>query len=348
MARKQHGLPWLGREHGRPSWYIYYYDAETKRVRRVSADTDDRQRAEEALGDFIKRRARIAPAGPAEPPERYAIMTALRYYADKRAPELASMAQIGFAIDKLTEHFKAAKVSTLTPEALKAYERERAKKGIKRGTVRRELAVLSAALNFAQKNGKVTTFPRIVLPAPGAAKTAHLDEEEVRALVAATKRVPHLYVWTMLALNTGGRKGALLELTWTQVQFDSGMIYLNPEGREQTTKGRAIVPMSSTLRDCLSQAYQRRSSPFVVEYRKGRVSDIKKAFAHACREAGLVGVTPHTLRHTAGTLMAKGGVDLHVIAKVLGHSYSKTTQLYAHHRPEWLRGAVEIMGKVTG
>jgi integrase len=166
--------------------------------------------------------------------------------------------------------------------------------------------------------------------------------------VAATRKIPHLYVWTMLALNTGARKGALLELTWTQVQFDSGMIYLNPEGRDQTTKGRAIVPMSSTLRECLSQASQRRSSPFVVEYRGGRVSDIKKAFAHACQEAGLVGVTPHTLRHTAGTLMAKAGVDLHVIAKVLGHSYSKTTQLYAHHRPEWLRGAVEIMGKVTG
>jgi integrase len=65
----------------------------------------------------------------------------------------------------------------------------------------------------------------------------------------------------------------------------------------------------------------------------------------SCQRAGIKGVTPHTLRHTAGTLMALAGVDLFLIAKVLGHSVQKTTELYAHFQPSYLRGAVDALAK---
>jgi integrase len=70
-------------------------------------------------------------------------------------------------------------------------------------------------------------------------------------------------------------------------------------------------------------------------------------FRNACKRAGINGVTPHTLRHTAGTLMALAGIDLFLIAKVLGHSVQKTTELYAHFQPKYLRGAVDVLGKAT-
>jgi integrase len=88
--------------------------------------------------------------------------------------------------------------------------------------------------------------------------------------------------------------------------------------------------------------------PFVVEYHGAQVGDIKKAFRRACDRAGIADVRPHTLRHTAGTLMAKEGVELFKISKMLGHSMAKTTELYAHHRPEWLREAADVLGKATG
>jgi integrase len=285
------------------------------------------------------------------------VSTALRWFAQERAPELASAAQIGFAVGHLLKFFKSDTVSKLTPQRTKEYEAQRK---VARGTVRRELAVLSSALNHAIKNGRLLSAPRIILPAPGKARTVHLDEAQIARLLDACRPTPHLYVWTMLALNTGARKSALLELTWTQVQFDQGLIYLNPEEREQTTKGRAIVPISAPLRLALMDAFARRSvrpanrraipwepSPYVVEYRGGRVLDIKKSFAEACARAGLDEVTPHVLRHTAGAIMAKAGIEIHVIGKVLGHSVQKTTELYAHLRPEWLRGAVEALGKAT-
>lgn len=283
----------------------------------------------------------------------------MRWYAQERAPELESAAQIGFAVKHLIGFFKNRTVSAMTPQLAKEYEAARTAKGIARGTARRELAVLSAAFGHAIKNGRLTSAPRVILPAPGKSRTQHLDEAQIQRLLDACCPVPHLYLWTMLALNTGARKGALLELTWTQVQLDQGLIYLNPEDRDQTSKGRAIVPISASLRAALTAAFNRRSekpdgrgrqwkpSPYVVEYRGGRVLDIKKAFAEACRKSKLERVTPHTMRHTAASIMAKEGIDLAVIAKMLGHSYQKTTEMYAHLRPEWMREAAEALGRVT-
>jgi integrase len=95
---------------------------------------------------------------------------------------------------------------------------------------------------------------------------------------------------------------------------------------------------------------------------QGKVGDIKTGFAAACRRARVVALTnarqadrgtrarlgwfeasikfkratPNTLRHTAGTWMAQEGVDLWKIAGWLGHTIERTTELYAHHHPDYL------------
>jgi integrase len=49
------------------------------------------------------------------------------------------------------------------------------------------------------------------------------------------------------------------------------------------------------------------------------------------------------LRHTAGTWLAQAGVDLHQIAGWLGHSNERTTELYAHHHPDYFSDAKRAM-----
>lgn len=103
----------------------------------------------------------------------------------------------------------------------------------------------------------------------------------------------------------------------------------------------------------------------------GKVGDVKSGFAAACRRArrtSLVNArgeergsrermkwleaarkfkfaTPNTLRHTAGTWMAQGGVDLWKIAGWLGHSIERTTELYAHHHPDYLGEGSAVLEK---
>ncbi len=69
------------------------------------------------------------------------------------------------------------------------------------------------------------------------------------------------------------------------------------------------------------------------------------SFGGACKRAGLVGVTPHVLRHTCGTWMAQRGVPLHQIGGWLGHTSSRTTELYAHHHPDFMTDALRAVDR---
>ena len=372
--------PWIGREGQRPNWYIYCYDENTGRVARRSAGTCIRSEAEKALGQFLIDRANDAQhIGTAAKPEQYLIATALRWYAQERGSELASSGSVGMSVEYLINFFGAkAVVAGITPQILKRYEQERKRKvriyktakGIKKvvsskpisaSTIRREIAVLASSLGHAIKNGRLTSAPKIVLPQSAPHRTRYLEREEIDQLLEGCIE-PHIRLFVLLAINTGSRKGAILDLRWPQVDLVNKIIYLNPEGRTQTSKRRAIVPINDTLYEALikakeeaKEAQEKRQAkgnpsppcPNVITYRNAPVLGIKTGFTRSCLRAGLLNVTPHTLRHTAGTLMALAGIDLFLIAKVLGHSVQKTTELYAHHRPEYLRDAVNVLGKAT-
>jgi len=164
----------------------------------------------------------------------------------------------------------------------------------------------------------LTSAPKIPLPPDAPNKTRYLEREEIELLLSNCIE-SHVKLFVLLAINTGARKGAILDLNWAQIDFNNKIIHLNPEGRQQTNKRRAIVPISDALMTALNDQRQElkklqeeaaaagepmQMCPYVISYRNGPIANIKVGFRMACERAGLVGVTPHTLRHTAGSLMA--------------------------------------------
>lgn len=106
-----------------------------------------------------------------------------------------------------------------------------------------------------------------------------------------------------------------------------------------------MVPINDTLAAALEAAAAEASSAYVVAWRNRPIGDPRKAFATACRQAGLEGVTPHVLRHSVATWLDEAGTDLRRVAGVLGHSDSRTTErVYVHRRAELLREAVNQLG----
>jgi integrase len=61
---------------------------------------------------------------------------------------------------------------------------------------------------------------------------------------------------------------------------------------------------------------------------------VSKAFTAAAREAGLDGVSPHTLRHTWITWAAQAGVPFFEISTHFGASTRIVENVYAHHAPD--------------
>jgi hypothetical protein len=62
----------------------------------------------------------------------------------------------------------------------------------------------------------------------------------------------------------------------------------------------------------------------------------------ACKEAGLSGVTPHTLRHTRATWLMQEGVELWEAAGHLGMSVDMLTRVYGKHHPSFQERAAEV------
>lgn len=200
----------------------------------------------------------------------------------------------------------------------------------------------------------------------------------LRAARANGQAKDHLPLFILLGLYGGARKGAILGLRWSQVDLERGRIDWAPPGRRQTNKKRAKIPVRRRLLTFLRYARLRGSDLGPVLFQEIRqpggrkdivpIGDVKKAFAAAVVRAGLEPpkpwenekgekvreptateaaeyrqrtVTPHTLRHTCGTWLAQAGVPLWEIAGFLGHTVQRTTELYAHHHPDYMERARE-------
>jgi integrase len=236
----------------------------------------------------------------------------------------------------------------LTADLCRSYAAARLADGVQAGTVWTELTRLRSALNWAAKRRLIQWPPPYVwTPTKPAARERVLTDDEVDRLLAGAV-MPHVRLFVTLALCTGARSSALLELTWDRVDLEAGLIDLRrPEPVNPLTKkvrkGRAIVPMNSTARAVLSQANAESISDHVIEWNGGPILKIRKGFEEARKRAGLDGVTPHDLRRTAATWADEAGIDPQRIARLLGHSNVASGEAYRHPRPEALRQAADVL-----
>lgn len=250
--------------------------------------------------------------------------------------------------ETLAAHWRAAATSfdaadpVMAGDVARQHERERLKQ-VKPATVAKELGVVRAALRWAVKEGLIERAPHIDMPPATPPRDRRLTRDEVVSLRAAAQD-DHLRLFIDLAWSTAARAGAILELTWADVDLEGRRINYRAAGR---MKRRTIVPIGDDLAGILLAARARASGPAVIEYAGRPVASIKKAFRAAVARAGLVDVSPHVLRHSAAAALAEAGVALEVIAQYLGHSSpSVTYRVYARFSPHHLAAAAEALGTV--
>ena len=259
----------------------------------------------------------------------------LQEYLEQRGPKVAAPGRIAYAVLALTDFFEGSSVADLTPHTVGRYVETR-RRSI--GTVRRELGVLRAAVNYAHRSGRLTRSIAVELPDRPPPRDRWLTRQEAARLIRGAPPQARLYLplFILLGLYSGRRKEAILSLRWPQVDLSAQTIDFEISGRRRTNKRRGIVRIPPRLLPHLQRAWRRGSElGYVLHVNGKRIGDIKQGFAAACQRAGLQGVSPHTLRHTAATWLMQTATDPWEASGFLSMSLETLHRVYAHRHPDF-------------
>jgi integrase len=354
-------------------WIIRWSERGKTRERSTGFDAAHPGEAQEFFERWLaERRREIRRANRASPgnPDQVKVIDILEDYASEHGGKVASPTTLAASIEPLMAFFQSDTIASMTPtraieywewrrwHSIHALNRERTEVeiierdaahgrggGVSDGTIIRELAgALRPAIRHAIEQRRLVPG-EYYIPVPSAPRGRDywITRTEAARLLWETRRDwrarLYLPLYVEIALYTGARRGAILDLTWRQIDLVRGRIDFNPPGRTETAKRRPHIPVPRPLLAALRRAHGRASSPYVIAYQGRRLASVKRSFGAAAARAGIPDCTSHTLRHTAGTWMAQRGVPMREIGGYLGHSETRTTELYDHHHPDHMRAA---------
>lgn len=227
---------------------------------------------------------------------------------------------------------------------------------------------LSRALKQAEKQRLINRNPCDFVETPKKnksfeAKFVHPDD--IGKYLDAFKG-HYLYTAICLAMFCGLRRGEVLGLQWSDIDWKNKIIHVRHNMTDDKLtapkSGKArTVPLTDAMAKILKEQRKRQQffmekfwdeyhrSDFVVTYDDGTLIKpraLSKNFTAVLKKAGLKPVRFHDLRHTAASLMIHEGVELKTVSEILGHSsITITADIYGHIVEEKKKEAAQKLDK---
>jgi integrase len=357
---------WLRERDGREdTWLILHQGRQFP----TGCAESDHQGAERALAEYVARYQ--ATHWSETHPSRVPVTNVLTLHAGSDHVEgLRRSDTVDAAVLKLGEFFAEDVLASLTPGRCKAYRKWRGSQPKARWTkdpanaprvgdpmVRRELEVLQAAIHAAHADHKLDFPVKIWMPDAAQSRTRFLSRSEVARLIKAAWRAPqgksrHLARWLIIAFYTGTRADAALALQWMPnttggwVDLEQGLIFRKAVAQTETDKRRPPVAISKRLAAHLRRWRPESGKGYVVDYKGGRVTTLRRSFVTACKAAGLgPDVIPHTLRHTFASHAIMNGISPGEVAEAIGTTEGIIKRVYGHLSTTYTRPAVEAVAR---
>ena len=158
-----------------------------------------------------------------------------------------------------------------------------------------------------------------------------LSKEEVKAILNAHENIKHKMMLSLI-YSCGLRCGELLALKPVNIDSKRNIILLkNAKGKKDR-----IAPLSLKILELLRD-YYRQYKPINYLF-EGQIAgqpydarSLQQVLKQALQKTSITKpVTLHWLRHSYATHLLESGTDLRYIQELLGHSSSKTTEIYTH------------------
>jgi integrase len=293
----------------------------------------------------------------------------LTVYVEDRTVNLASSRTALSCIGRLNEFFGAMALAEVNGRTCREYAASRLGKGHtnkgEAGGARRDLQVLSAAINHHARLGLHRGVVKVLLPPKGEARQRWLTREEMAKLLwtcwrtrggGAVQRYPlrHLTRLLLLGAYTGSRPGAIFSASWFDgpglsfIDVERGVFHRHAGGKAKTSKRQPPVRLSSRLLAHLRRwrdADIAKGQVFVVTHEGEQVRELKRGLMRACELAGVERVTPYALRHTAGAWLVSKGVSTRMVADYLGTSEKMVENHYGHLDPNYQQHVADMIGR---
>lgn len=242
------------------------------------------------------------------------------------------------------------------------------KGGLSYKTVKNIRGVLSSAYEYAIENSYIKDNPVLKSRMPSFAHSIKSDvpeysAEQVRKLLLyAKEHESHIYIFLLLALYTGLRKGELLALTWEDIDYDKKLLNVNKSRTgsrknvtmqittPKTKSSNRKIPINDFVIGELKAEKQRqedyakllgngynKSHSFIVRTVLGKpyvnLSAINRVVNRLTEKAGLPHCTIHGFRHSVASILDDNGVPIQDISVLLGHESVQTTEkIYINRR----------------
>jgi len=244
--------------------------------------------------------------------------------SDYRVRRVKSLGSALSHIKPVRDYFGDWRAREINFRAIETYITKRRDDGKANATINRELELLRRALRLAHDRQLLPSIPKVRRLPENNTRQGFFERPDLEAVTATLP--DYLRDFTRFAYFTGWRKGEVTSLRWTDVDRDAGVIRLRPEAAK-TGRGRMVI-LEGDLAELIDRRWDARlfandGRPGVavfVFHRNGRpIGDFGKAWATACRAAGVPDKLFHDLRRTAARNMVRAGVPERVAMAVTGH-----------------------------
>jgi integrase len=261
-------------------------------------------------------------------------------------------------------HIRIDKISPLNIQKL---VQTLSNEGMSPRTIKTYVRFVSGILNYAIKKRLITYNPCTTVDFPKERPKEQLTHEiysieEVKHLLELLKQEDNekypFYVYFVLAVYMGARKGELLGLEWKDIDFENEMISINrayyysylereyyTDTPKTATSRRSLklpVHVLETLRDL--QEWQNKykeicggswvdTDRLFVTFNGEPMATTapRDYFQRFCKRNGIRYIKPHAFRHFNASILINSGVDIVTVQAALGHSTPITTlRVYSH------------------
>ncbi|MCP9765632.1 recombinase XerD [Lacihabitans soyangensis] len=322
VVRKLKQFPYLKYDQKTKTWSIPYNEKYVSDLRNIAETEKQKFKYIEEPSDKQQPIKSIIPKTKACPEEylqkllelrysestyktyKHAFVEFINYYPDQTLEEISEELIINYIRYLVKDRKISISVQNTTINAIKFY--------------------------YEKVLGGKRTFYHLDRPRTEKTLPEVLNLEQTKALLKNTKNLKHKAI-LMTIYSAGLRIGEAINLKVKDIDSERMQIRIE---QAKGKKDRYTLLATKTLEILREYVQEYKPKKWLFEGQKGEqysTTSIQAIFRQSKDLTGIMkNATVHTLRHSFATHLLESGTDLRYIQALLGHSSSKTTEIYTH------------------